>query len=418
VTPDPRFLYLSAAHREALASLYYGIEAGRGFLGLIAKPGMGKTTLLFHLLEKFRSSARTAFLFQTQCTSREFMRFLLAELGYNDDGQDFVRMHEEFNKRLLQEARAGNRFIVVIDEALNLEPSVLETVRLLSDFETPRAKLLTIILAGQPELAGKLVSPGLAQLRQRISIVNRLEPLPAWEIKSYVERRLQIAGYKGEPLFTPEALAEIAGVTEGIPRNVNNFCFNALSLACALRQKTVDLAIVQEVISDLDLTRHVLELSSAAPVAVSEVPAPQAAAAAGDAPQPHLDIARHVAELPSAAPVAVSEVPAPQVAAAASDAPQPRLDIAMHVPELSPAAPIAVSEVSAPQVAVAASAAPPLRIEAVPASPAPRKNGESLTPAEARAYMQQVAAKLKSWQGALDRSSAQHPARAGGSAGD
>jgi general secretion pathway protein A len=233
VTPDPRFLYLSAAHREALASLYYGVEANRGFLGLIAKPGMGKTTLLFHLLEKFRSSARTAFLFQTQCSSREFMR------------------------RLLQEARAGNRFIVVVDEAQNLAPEVLETVRLLSDFETPRAKLLQIILSGQPELATKLASAGLAQLRQRISIVNQLEPLPSWEIKNYIEHRLQIAGYDGEPLFTPEALAQIAEFTEGNPRNVNNFCFNALSLACALRQKTVDSAVVQEVISDLDINKYV-----------------------------------------------------------------------------------------------------------------------------------------------------------------
>ena len=257
VTPDPRFLYLSAAHREALASLYYGVEANRGFLGLIAKPGMGKTTLLFHLLEKFRSSARTAFLFQTQCSSREFMRFLLTELGYQDDSQDFVRMHEEFNRRLLQEARAGNRFIVVVDEAQNLAPEVLETVRLLSDFETPRAKLLQIILSGQPELATKLASAGLAQLRQRISIVNQLEPLPSWEIKNYIEHRLQIAGYDGEPLFTPEALAQIAEFTEGNPRNVNNFCFNALSLACALRQKTVDSAVVQEVISDLDINKYV-----------------------------------------------------------------------------------------------------------------------------------------------------------------
>jgi general secretion pathway protein A len=257
VTPDPRFLYLSAAHREALASLYYGVEANRGFLGLIAKPGMGKTTLLFHLLEKFRSSARTAFLFQTQCSSREFMRFLLAELGYQDDSQDFVRMHEEFNRRLLQEARAGNRFIVVIDEAQNLSPEVLETVRLLSDFETPRAKLLQIILSGQPELATKLASAGLAQLRQRISIVNQLEPLSSWEIKNYIEHRLQIAGYEGEPLFMPEALAQISEFTEGNPRNVNNFCFNALSLACALRQKTVDSAVVQEVISDLDISKYV-----------------------------------------------------------------------------------------------------------------------------------------------------------------
>src|SRR5438445_10711774 len=193
-SPDPSFLYLSSAHREALASLSYGIEAGCGFLALIAKTGTGKTTLLFHLLEKFRSSARTAFLFQTQCSSREFMRFLLAELGYQDDGQDFVRLHEEFNRRLLQEARAGNRFIVVIDEAQNLAPEVLETVRLLSDFETPRAKLLQIILSGQPELATKLASAGLAQLRQRSSIVNQLEPLASWETKKYIEHGLQVAG--------------------------------------------------------------------------------------------------------------------------------------------------------------------------------------------------------------------------------
>jgi len=320
VTPDPRFLYLSAAHREALASLYYGIEAGRGFLGLIAQPGMGKTTILFHLLEKFRSSARTAFVFQTQCNSREFMRFLLVELGYEGDTQDFVKMHEEFNKRLLQEARAGNRFIVVIDEAQNLEPSVLETVRLLSDFETPRAKLLQIILAGQPELAEKLSKPSLAQLRQRVSIVNRLEPLSTWEIKHYIEHRMKVAGYAGDPAFTDEALALIARFTEGIPRNVNNFCFNALSLACALRQKTVDLGVAQEVISDLDISKH-LTADAITPVN---------------------------AELPS------------QV-------------------------------VSAPVPAPPAPAPSPQRPRAVEAT-------ETLSPAEARSYMQQMAAKIRNWQ--------------------
>ena len=259
VTPDPRFLYLSAAHREAFASLYYGIEANRGFLGLIAKPGMGKTTILFHLLEKFSTSARTAFVFQTQCNSREFLRFLLAELGYEGDTQDFVRLHEEFNRRLLQEARAGRRMIVVIDEAQNLDASVLETVRLLSDFETPRAKLMHIILAGQPELADKLASPGLAQLRQRVSILHGLEPLPSWEIKNYIEHRMKVAGYEGEPVFTAEAYERIADFTEGIPRNVNNLCFNALSLAYALKKKMVDLDVVKEVISDLDITRLTTE---------------------------------------------------------------------------------------------------------------------------------------------------------------
>jgi general secretion pathway protein A len=317
VTPDPRFLYLSAAHREALASLYYGIEANRGFLGLIAKPGMGKTTILFHLLEKFRSSARTAFLFQTQCTSREFMRFLLAELGYESDGNDFVRMHEEFNRRLLQEARAGNRFIVVIDEAQNLEPSVLETVRLLSDFETPRAKLMHIILAGQPELADKLASPGLAQLRQRVSIVHGLDPLPAGEIKNYIEHRLRIAGYEGEPLFTPGTYEDIARFTLGIPRNINNFCFNALSLTCALQKKVVDSDAVREVIADLDISK----LTSEAPAELSP---------------DFVDMAYPRSRQPAVAPNG-------------------------------------------------------------------QNNHEILSPAEAAAYMQQVAMKLKNWQDSLDK---------------
>ena len=257
VTPDPRFLYLSPAHREALASLYYGIESGRGFLALIAKPGMGKTTLLFQLLEKFRGNARTAFLFQTQCSSREFMRFLLAELGFENHEQDFVRMHDEFNKLLLQESRAGKRFIIVVDEAQNLDSSVLETIRLLSDFETPRAKLLQIILAGQPELADKLASSKLAQLRQRISLLNGLSPLSPEETSKYIQHRLRIAGYSGSLLFAPAAMHAIAQFTEGIPRNINNFCFSALSLGCALGKRVIDLPIVEEVIEDLDITKHI-----------------------------------------------------------------------------------------------------------------------------------------------------------------
>ena len=260
VTPDPRFLYLTPGHREALASLYYGIESGRGFMALIAKPGMGKTTLLFQLLERFRHSARTAFLFQTQCNSREFMRFLLGELGLESHEQDFVRMHEQFNNLLLQEARAKRRFIVVIDEAQNLDPAVMETVRLLSDFETPQAKLLQIILSGQPELADKLASHHLAQLRQRVSLLIPLTPLSIDETRAYIEHRLTVAGHSGPSPFSREALFAIARFTEGIPRNINNFCFNLLSLSCALGQRVVDLKVVEEVINDLDISQHVTEL--------------------------------------------------------------------------------------------------------------------------------------------------------------
>ena len=164
-------------------------------------------------------------------------------------------MYDEFNRRLVQIAQEGNRLIVVVDEAQNLEPEVLETLRLLSNFETAQAKLMHIILAGQPALAQKLSSPGLAQLRQRVSIVQGLAPLSNKEVKNYVEHRLRIAGYKGAPIFTDEAYQSIAVATEGIPRNVNNFCFNALSLACALRKHTVDADVVNEVMADLDIQK-------------------------------------------------------------------------------------------------------------------------------------------------------------------
>jgi len=260
VTPDPRYLYLSPAHREALASLYYGIDAGRGFMALIAKPGMGKTTLLFQLLQRFQNTARTAFVFQTQCNSREFMRFLLAEIGCDvGTEQDLVTIHQQFNQCLLQEAQAGRRFIVVVDEAQNCDPSVLETIRLLSDFETPRAKLLQIVLSGQPELADRLAKPSLGQLRQRISVLSRLEPLPLTEIEHFIDYRLRIAGYSGGPLFTPAARKMISDLSEGIPRNVNNLCFNALSIGCALKQKTVDIDVVREVAADFDIARLVAE---------------------------------------------------------------------------------------------------------------------------------------------------------------
>lgn len=339
VTPDPRYLYLSPAHREALASLFYGIEVGRGFLALIAKPGMGKTTLLFHLLEKFRSSAKTAFLFQTQCTSREFMRFLLAELGYDTGDHDFVKMHEEFNKHLLREARAGNRFIVVVDEAQNLDPSVLETIRLLSDFETPRAKLLQIVLAGQPELADKLASRNLAQLRQRISLVSGLKPLGLEDTRKYIQHRLRVAGYEGGGnLFTPQALAETTEFTEGIPRNINNFCFNAMSLACAMRQSTIDADIVREVIADLDISQYVTQPG-----------------------MPERSLASMATE-------------------SAIGAEQGRMDY----------------EWATAKAGESMGSMPTTRVDAKP-GPAPKKktNDESLTPTEARAFLEQLSRSLK-----------------------
>ena len=253
VTPDPRFLYLSPTHREALASLFYGVEMGRGFLALIAQPGMGKTTVLFRLLERLRKSTYTAFLFQTQCDSQEFLRSLVADMGIDSQGHDLVQMREELNEALIRLKRADRRFVLVIDEAQNLEDSVLETVRLLSDFETPSAKLMQIIIAGQPQLAAKLARPSLIQFRQRVAVLCRLGPFSPAETDRYIDDRLQVAGYDGGPLFTSDARAIIAERSRGIPRNINNLCFNALSMGYALKRQRIDREIVLEVLEDLDL---------------------------------------------------------------------------------------------------------------------------------------------------------------------
>ena len=252
-TPDPRFLYLGQSHREALASLFYGIAADRGFVALIAHPGLGKTTLTFQLLEHVERTARTVFLFHTPSNSRELFQYLLTDLGVDATGMEIASMHTKLNEILLREKLAGRRFILAIDEAQNLDPGVLETIRLLSNFETPRAKLLQILLIGQPQLASKLASPTLVQLRQRISVFARLEPLGSEETARYIAHRLQVAGYGGGPLFTPEALQIIADRSQGIPRTINNLCFSALSLSCAKGQRRIDAEIMREVIADLDM---------------------------------------------------------------------------------------------------------------------------------------------------------------------
>ncbi len=167
-TPDPRWLYRSARHREALASLRYGFYSNRGFTALIAPPGLGKTTLLFQFLHDIRNSTRIVFLFDTQCEPLGLLRYILRDLGIapavNGD-----EMHVQLEDALVKEARAGQRVVVVVDEAQNLSDEALEMLRLLTNYETPRAKLLHIVLSGQPLLADTLMKPSMEQLRQRVT---------------------------------------------------------------------------------------------------------------------------------------------------------------------------------------------------------------------------------------------------------
>jgi general secretion pathway protein A len=254
VTPDPRYLYLSSSHREALSSLFYAIETNRGFSALIAEPGMGKTSLLFKVLDSFKASARTAFLFQTDCTPQEFLGSLLHDLGISAKQDDLPKMREALNSALLAEMHAGRRFVVVIDEAQNLDERVLESVRLLSNFETADAKLMHIVLAGQPQLAEKLERPELVQLRQRVSTVVHLTPFSLKETIAYITHRMRVAGYAGPPLFTRESVEIIFRLSQGIPRNINNLCFQALTIGFGTQRQKIDGEILREVVADLQLT--------------------------------------------------------------------------------------------------------------------------------------------------------------------
>ncbi len=250
--PDPHSLFESNTHREALASLKYGFHTNRGFTAMIAQPGMGKTTLLFRFLDEIRTSARTVFLFDTQCKPRELIGEILLDLGIAPR-HNRAEMHEQLKGVLTAEARAGRKFVMVIDEAQNLTYEALEMVRLLTNFETRQGKLIQVVLSGQPGLSKILMKASLEQLRQRISTFCRVESFSNREVIEYIEHHISRSSYTGAPLFTSEALTLIAETSRGIPRNINNLCFNALSLCCALRRKQVDAGMISEAIADQQL---------------------------------------------------------------------------------------------------------------------------------------------------------------------
>jgi general secretion pathway protein A len=250
-TPDPRCIYPSATHREALATLRCSYISNRGFTALIATPGMGKTTLLRRFLDQIRSTATSVFLFDIdpEFTARDLTAYVLRDLGAQVPDST-LEMRDAVKEVLISEARAGRKFVLVIDEAQNLSDAALEMVRLMSNFETAQTKLMQIVLAGQPQLDSTLSKPSLVQFRQRISFFCRLDPLSREETGGYIAERLRYSGYNGEPLFSEKALDLVAQTAQGTPRMINTLCFNALSLCCALGKRQIDEEMVREVRND------------------------------------------------------------------------------------------------------------------------------------------------------------------------
>jgi type II secretory pathway predicted ATPase ExeA len=276
-TPDPRFLFQSASHREALASLYTGFYGNRGFTVLIAEPGMGKTTLLFDFLDHIRDRAKTVFIFETLCEPRDLLSLIVQDLGMTP-GETVAERHRQLNEFLAKEALADRKVVLVIDEAQNLSMESLEAVRLLTNFETSRSKLMQIVLVGQPQLADKLARPELSQLRQRVSTICRLIPFTAIETAAYIQHRLKLAGYTGGSLFTRDALQLVAEASHGIPRVINTLCFNSLCICRARNLTLVEKSTIAETLTDLQLpTPQLVSVNPPAPAEIlTPIPVPVA----------------------------------------------------------------------------------------------------------------------------------------------
>ena len=253
VTPDPRFSYTNSLYREAFATLRYGIEARKGFIVITGEAGTGKTTLLRRLMRTVEATVHTAFIFNTHLSFTELLRLVLNELGVVNSAQDRLTLMAHLNDYLIEQLHKDHIVSLLVDEAQDLSDAMLEELRLLSNLETDRAKLIQIVLMGQPELERKLDQPELRQLKQRVAVRCRLAPLGSDEVAPYINSRLQTVGYEGKELFDLESVQKIALYSKGIPRLINVICDNALLIAYANSQSKVSAKIVDEVGRDLQL---------------------------------------------------------------------------------------------------------------------------------------------------------------------
>lgn len=229
VTPDPRFLYLSPTHEEALVHLHYGIEQKKGFVALTGEVGCGKTTLCRKLLNELNPQKFDVALILNPYTNRvQLLRDILNELGEKNIPESNSDLVNKIHQILLNRSEKNKSVILIIDEAQNLPFDVLEQIRLLSNLETDDQKLLQIILIGQPELKYKLKNPKLRQLKQRILVYFELKPLSLFQTRKYINHRLSLSNSNNKPFFTSWATRKLYNYSHGVPRIINNICDKSL----------------------------------------------------------------------------------------------------------------------------------------------------------------------------------------------
>lgn len=253
VTPDPKFLYLTPGHREALASLMYGIHERRGFIALVGEVGTGKTTLLHTVLNRLDKEIRVGFIFNTDVSFKSMLVMALIDLGLakSDERLSKAKALQRLNDFAIRQLSRGGNVVLLVDEAQNLDPVDMENLRLISNLETYKNKVIQVVLSGQPQLDAKLNRPELRQLHQRISLKRYITALTEKETYGYVQHRLSVAEYDGPALFDDQVQQLIWEYSGGVPRKINILCDNALLIGYGLRQATIDTSVIEEAIKDL-----------------------------------------------------------------------------------------------------------------------------------------------------------------------
>lgn len=252
LTPNPKFLFQTPGHREALAQLIYGVQEMKGFMLMTGEVGTGKTTLLRALIERLHEGVDCAFIMNSTLPFDEILEYMLADLGIDDPRGTRAQRLIALNRFLITQHREGRKTVVIIDEAQNLAIETLEQIRLLSNFENSSGKLLQIILSGQPELHAKLKLAELRQLRQRIGLRCILKPMTAEEIEQYITSHLRVARARDKELFTTAAIQRIAQYSAGIPRVVNMLCDHCLLIGYANQTRQIDIGTVRRAIEYLE----------------------------------------------------------------------------------------------------------------------------------------------------------------------
>ena len=254
LTPDPAYYFESATHRKALSYLGYGLAQGEGFIVITGDIGAGKTTLVGHLMQTIDPARLTAVkIVSTQVEGDDMLRLAAQSFGLATDGQTKAATLRQIESYLYTQARAGRRTLLIVDEAQNLSVSAIEELRMLSNFQLGGQSLLQIFLLGQPEFRDLLKSPELEQLRQRVIATHHLEPMMAGEVEPYVVHRLSIAGWTGNPSFTPAAYGALYQATGGVPRRLNALVSRVLLLGAIEQLAVIDADVVGAVVADMGL---------------------------------------------------------------------------------------------------------------------------------------------------------------------